>query len=58
MSADRSPDDAAVIRRLIDQLFQSLEAGDTRRAEQIQNELRDVIGRRTPTHSTIRAIRG
>jgi hypothetical protein len=58
MSADRSPDDAALIRRLIDQLFQCLEAGDTRKAAQIQNELRDAIGRRTPTHSTIRAIRG
>jgi hypothetical protein len=58
MTADRSPDDAATIRRLIDRLFQCLEAGDTRGAEQIQAELRDIIGRRTPTHSTIRAIRG
>jgi hypothetical protein len=55
MSADRSPDDAALIRHLIDQLFQCLEAGDTRKAAQIQNELRDVIGRRTPSHSTIRS---
>jgi hypothetical protein len=57
MSANRSPDDAAIIRRLIDEMFQSMEAGDQRRVEQIQRDLRDVIGRRVPAHSTIRGIR-
>ena len=58
MSANRSRDDADLIRHLIDELFHFLEEGDTDKVEQIQRELRDVIGRRTPTHSSIRAIRG
>ena len=57
MSADRSPEDAALIRRLIDELFHCVQAGDEKRADAIQRELRDVIGRRTPDHSTIRDVR-
>ena len=57
-SADRSPDDAALIRQLIDELFHCLEAGDSGRVLELQRQLRDVIGRRTPTHSTLRPIRG
>jgi hypothetical protein len=57
MSADQSQDDAALIRRLIDELFRLAEQGDTDRVDRVQRQLRDVIGHRTPTHSTIRPVR-
>ena len=57
MGADQSQDDAALIRRLIDELFRQAEEGDTDKIDQIQRKLRDVIGHRTPTHSTIRPVR-
>jgi hypothetical protein len=57
MSADQSQDDAALIRRLIDELFRRAEEGDNDKVDQIQRKLRDVIGQRTPTHSTIRPVR-
>ncbi len=57
MAADPSHDDATLIRQLIDEMFVSAEKGDTARVDEIQRALRDVIGRRAPTHSTIRDLR-
>jgi len=54
---DPSHDDAALIRSLIDEMFLCAQKGDTARVDQIQSELRDVIGRRAPTQSSIRDLR-
>jgi len=50
-------DDATLIRELIDEMFACAEKGDTARVDEIQSELRDVIGRRAPSKSTIRDLR-
>jgi hypothetical protein len=47
-------DDVLLVRVLVDELFRYEEAGDHESVARIQRELRDVIGRRVPSQSTVR----